>query len=135
MTVILALVSAFILSMTFIPAMVAIFIRGRVKEKQNLLMRLAERAYAPSLRLVLQYKFTVVLAAVAVFAASLILFGRLGQEFVPTLDEKDILVQPARIPSTSLTQSTKMQFEVEKTIKGFPEVAFVYSKTGCGDGK
>ena len=133
MTVILALVSAFILSMTFIPAMVAIFIRGRVKEKQNLLMRLAERAYAPSLRLVLQYKFTVVLAAVAVFAASLILFGRLGQEFVPTLDEKDILVQPARIPSTSLTQSTKMQFEVEKTIKGFPEVAFVYSKTGTAE--
>ncbi len=133
MTVILALVSAFILSMTFIPAMVAIFVRGRVKEKQNLLMRLAERAYAPSLRLVIQYKFIVILAAVAVFTASLLLFGQLGQEFVPTLDEKDLLVQPARIPSTSLTQSTEMQFEVEKTIKGFPEVAFVYSKTGTAE--
>ena len=104
MTVILALVSAFILSMTFIPAMVAIIVRGRVKEKKNLLMRIAERAYEPSLKLVLQYKFTVILAAVAVFASSLLLFGRLGQEFVPTLDEKDLLVQPARIPSTSLTQ-------------------------------
>ena len=133
MTVILALVSAFILSMTFVPAMVAIFVRGRVKETQNLLMRIAERAYAPSLKWVLQYKFTVVFAAVAVFAASLLLFGRLGQEFVPTLDEKDLLVQPARIPSTSLTQSTEMQFEVEKTIKGFPEVAFVYSKTGTAE--
>ena len=133
MTVILALVSAFILSMTFVPAMVAIFVRGRVKEKQNLLMRIAERAYEPSLKLAIEYKFTVVLAAVAVFAASLLLFGRLGQEFVPTLDEKDLLVQPARIPSTSLTQSTEMQLEVEKTIKAFPEVAFVYSKTGTAE--
>jgi len=133
MTVILALVSAFILSMTFVPAMVAIFIRGRVKEKKNLLMRLAEWAYKPGLKLAIEYRFTVVVAAVVVIAASLLLFGRLGQEFVPTLDEKDILVQPARIPSTSLTQSTEMQFEVEKTIKGFPEVAFVYSKTGTAE--
>ncbi len=132
-TVILALVSAFILSMTFVPAMVAIVIRGRVKETKNLLMRIAERAYEPCLRLAIQYKFTVVLAAVALFAASLLLFGRLGQEFVPTLDEKDLLIQPARIPSTSLTQSTTMQFEVERTIKGFSEVALVYSKTGTAE--
>ncbi|MEW6136915.1 MAG: CusA/CzcA family heavy metal efflux RND transporter [Thermodesulfobacteriota bacterium] len=133
MTVILALVSAFVLSLTLIPALVAIFIRGRVKEKQNLLMRLAERAYQPILNIAVHYRFTVVLIAVTVFVASLLLFGRLGQEFVPTLDEKDLLVQPARIPSTSLTQSTEMQFEVEKTIKGFPEVAFVYSKTGTAE--
>jgi len=133
MTVILALVSAFILSMTFIPAMVAIFIKGRVREKKNLLMRIAEQVYERGLKWAVQYKFTVVLAAVGVFAISLLIFGRLGQEFVPTLDEKDILVQPARIPSTSLTQSTEMQFEVEKTIMGFPEVASVYSKTGTAE--
>ena len=96
-------------------------------------MRIAEQVYERSLKWAVQYKFTVVIAAVGVFAISLLLFGRLGQEFVPTLDEKDILVQPARIPSTSLTQSTKMQFEVEKTIMGFPEVASVYSKTGTAE--
>ncbi len=133
MTVILALVSAFILSMTLIPALVAIFIRGRVKEKQNLLMRLAERLYEPALKAAIRYKFVVVIVAVTVFVGSLLLFGRLGQEFVPTLDEKDILVQPLRIPSTSLTQSTEMQFQVEKVIKSFPEVALVFSKTGTAE--
>lgn len=133
MTVILALVSAFILSMTLIPALVAIIIRGRVKEKQNFLMRLAERAYEPALKTAITYKYVVVIAAFTVFVGSLLLFGRLGQEFVPTLDEKDILVQPLRIPSTSLTQATEMQFQVERVIKGFPEVAFVYSKTGTAE--
>jgi cobalt-zinc-cadmium resistance protein CzcA len=132
-TVILALVSAFILSLTFVPAMVAIVIRGKVKEKQNLLMRLAERLYRPVLEMAIQRRYQVVAIAVGIFVGSLFVFGLLGQEFVPTLDEKDICIQPMRIPSTSLTQSTEMQLKVEKALLRFPEVALVYSKTGTAE--
>ncbi|MBI5250028.1 MAG: CusA/CzcA family heavy metal efflux RND transporter [Desulfomonile tiedjei] len=132
-TVILALVSAFILSLTFIPAMVAVVIRGKVKEEQNFLMRLAERFYRPVLEMAIRRHYQVTSFAVGVFAASLFLFGLLGQEFVPTLDEKDIATHAVRIPSTSLTQSTLMQQKVEKAVKQFPEVAFVYSKTGTAE--
>jgi cobalt-zinc-cadmium resistance protein CzcA len=132
-TVILALVSAFILSLTFVPAMVAIVIRGKVKEEQNFLMRHAERFYRPVLKMAIRRRYLVTVIAIGIFAASLFLFGLLGQEFVPTLDEKDIATHAMRIPSTSLTQSTEMQQKVEKTIKQFPEVAFVYSKTGTAE--
>ena len=106
MTVILALVSAFVLSLTFVPAMVALCIRGRVKEGDNVLIRWAKRAYAPVLTLALRLRYAVVLLAVAAFGGALLLFGRLGQEFIPTLDEQDLAIQAIRIPSTSLTQST-----------------------------
>ncbi len=133
LTVIFALVGAFVLSMTFIPAMIAIGIRGRVREKENGLMRLAKRIYEPALRWSLRGRWVVVPLAVVAFALSLILFTRLGQEFAPTLDEKNIAVQAIRIPSTSLTQSTRMQFEVEKILGAFPETAVVYSKTGTAE--
>jgi cobalt-zinc-cadmium resistance protein CzcA len=70
---------------------------------------------------------------VAVFAASLLLLARLGQEFVPTLDEKDVALQALRIPSTSLTQSQEMQFDLERAVSSFPEVAFIFSKTGTAE--
>jgi cobalt-zinc-cadmium resistance protein CzcA len=133
LTVIFALVAAFVLSMTFSPAMVAIGIRGRVKEKENWLMRLAKRGYEPALRWAVRGRWIVVPLAVLAFGVSLLLFMRLGQEFAPTLDEKNITVQAIRIPSASLTQSTQMQFEVEKALSKFPEAAFVYSKTGTAE--
>jgi len=133
MTVIFALVAAFVLSLTFIPALVAIGITGRVHEKENLLLRTAKRAYGPTIQLAIRFRSTVIIAAVAAFLLSLLLFMTLGQEFVPTLDEKDIALQALRIPSTSLTQSSEMQFELEKTISQFPEVAFVFSKTGTAE--
>jgi cobalt-zinc-cadmium resistance protein CzcA len=133
LTVILALVAAFVLSLTFIPAMVAIVIGGRVKERENLLVRWAKRAYEPSLRLGLRLRYAVVAGAVLLFGLSILLFTRLGQEFVPTLDEQDVALHAMRIPSASLTQSSEMQFEVERTISKFPEVAFVFSKTGTAE--
>jgi Cu(I)/Ag(I) efflux system membrane protein CusA/SilA len=72
-------------------------------------------------------------AATVLFIASLLLFMRLGQEFIPTLDEKDILLQAIRIASTSLDQSQAMQFDVEKTVSGLPEVAYAFSKTGTAE--
>jgi heavy metal efflux system protein len=133
MTVIFALVAAFVLSLTFVPAMVALCVRGRVKEQDNVLVRVAKWAYAPVLRLALRLRFVVVPLAVAAFGGAVLLFGTLGQEFVPTLDEQDLAMQAGRIPSTALTQSLQMQFQVEKTLSAFPEVASVFSKTGTAE--
>ncbi|MHB8971958.1 MAG: efflux RND transporter permease subunit [Pirellulaceae bacterium] len=133
LTVIFALAAAFLLSLTFIPAMVALGIRGKVRERENILIRLSKRAYEPALRLALRWRWAVVPVAMLVFVASVLLFFRLGREFAPTLDEQDIAIEGLRIPSTSLSQSTQMQFDVEKAVKKFPEVAFVFSKTGTAE--
>ena len=133
MTVIFALVGAFILSLTFVPAMVALFITGKVSEHDNFIIATAKRRYAPLVDLALKFRVSVVSIAVGFFVVSLILFSRLGQEFVPTLDEKDIAMHAMRIPSTSLTQSTEMQLQVEKQVASFPEVLVVFSKTGTAE--
>ncbi len=133
LTVIFALVAAFILSLTFVPAMVAVLIRGRVTERDMFLVRWAKAVYAPVLRHAVRLRWTVAGVAVAAFAASVLLFARLGQEFVPTLDEKDIAMHAMRIPSTGITQSQAMQFDVERAVSAIPEVAFVYSKTGTAE--
>ncbi len=133
MTVILALAAAFVLSLTFIPAMVAIGITGRVRERENSFVRWVKRAYEPTVRVAIRIPRTVFAVAVVAFAASLGLFFTLGDEFVPTLDERDIALHAIRIPSTSLTQSSHMQFEVEKVVSRFPEVAFAFSKTGTAE--
>jgi cobalt-zinc-cadmium resistance protein CzcA len=132
-TVILALVAAFVLSVTFVPAMVATVVRGRVKEGENWLIRLARGAYGPAVRWSVRLRWVVVPVAFVAFCASLLLVSRLGQEFVPTLDEHDLAMHAMRIPSTSLTQSTAMQLELERTLSKFPEVAFVFSKTGTAE--
>ena len=133
MTVIFALVAAFALSLTFIPAMVALCITGRVEEKENWLIARAKRIYAPALDWALARRVPVVTGAAGAFLASLLLFARLGQEFVPTLSELDIALHSIRIPSTGLAQSTEMQFAVEKAVREIPEVAFVFSKTGTAE--
>lgn len=133
LTVILALVAAFILSLTFVPAMIALFVTGRVSETENAVIAAAKRVYAPLLTGALKDTRFVILLAAGFFLFSLLLFTRLGQEFIPTLDEKDVAMHAMRIPSTSLTQSTEMQLKVEATVRAQPEVAYVFSKTGTAE--
>lgn len=133
MTVIFALLGAFVLSLTFVPAMVALLITGKVSEHDNFVIAAAKRRYAPLVEVALRFRVPVVVLAIGFFVVSLILFNRLGQEFVPTLDEKDIAMHAMRIPSTGLTQSSEMQFEVERAVAKLPEVAFVFSKTGTAE--
>ncbi len=132
-TVMLALAGAFILSLTFVPAMVAILIRGKVAEKEVLLIRVTKARYAPLLRGAIRAPIPVIGAGAAVFAAAAFLFTTLGQEFTPQLDEKDLAVQALRIPSTSLDQSIDMQKKVEHAIVALPEVERVMSKTGTAE--
>jgi heavy metal efflux system protein len=132
-TVILALVAAFLLSMTIVPALVAILIRGRVKEGDNFIIRGAKAVYSPALRWAVRQRWAVVAGAVLAFVGSVVLFTRMGQEFIPVLDERDIAMHGLRIPSTGLTQSMEIQFEVERAVRSVAEVAFVYSKTGTAE--
>lgn len=133
MTVILALISAFILSITFIPAMVALFVKGNLKEKENFLIAFAKKIYRPLLNQTLQFPWIAIGTGCVAVVMAFMLFGTLGEEFIPKLDERDIAMHAMRIPSTSITQSTEMQLDVEKVIKEFPEVAYVYSKTGTAE--
>lgn len=133
MTVIFALISAFILSLTFMPAMIALFVKPTGQEVDNKIIASAKKAYIPFLDESLRNPQKIIAISVIIFVASLFLFSRLGQEFIPTLDEKDIALHAVRIPSTSLSQSTAMQLEVEDTLTKFPEVDYVFSKTGTAE--
>lgn len=133
MTVIFALIAAFILSLTFTPAMIAIFVKPKADEKENVIMAKAKAIYAPLLEKAMKIPEQIIATSIIISFAAFLLFFRLGQEFVPTLDEKDIALHAVRIPSTSLTQSTAMQLDVEKTLASFPEVAFAFSKTGTAE--
>ena len=133
-TVMLALLGAFILSFTFVPAMAALLVREpKAGHEDTRSERVARRAYAPLLRWAVAHPAMMAVSAVAAMAAGLIAFLALGREFAPTLDEGDVLVQALRIPSTSLEQSQDMQFRVERTLKALPEVDLVFTRTGTAE--
>lgn len=132
-TVIAALVGAMILSVTFIPAAVALFFSGRLSEKENFFIHWAKKGYIPVLTLVMQNRIFVVTTAIVFIVLSGLLTTRMGSEFIPSLDEGDIAVHALRIPGTSLSQSVEMQYAVEKEIKKFPEVSHVFSKIGTAE--
>lgn len=133
LTVIFALAAAFMLSLTFVPAMIAIFVKGKVEEKESRVIQKSKSWYAPALDYSLRLPLRVIGLAAGGFAFALLLLATMGQEFIPTLDEKDIAMHAMRIPSTSLTQSQELQFAVEKAVTSVPEVAFVFSKTGTAE--
>jgi heavy metal efflux system protein len=133
LTVIIALICAFVLSLSFVPALTALLISGAVEESDNFFMSALKRGYRPLLERAIAHPIPTIGAATAMFLASLLLFGSLGQEFIPTLDEKNLAMQAYRIPSTSLTQSQAMQLQVEKAILQEPEVSYVFSKTGTAE--
>lgn len=129
-TVVCALLGAMILSMTFVPAAVALFVTGRVAEKDNPAIRGAKALYRPVLRFVLGIKPAVVAAAVLLVALAGYTATRLGAEFIPRLDEGDIALHAMRIPGTSLNQAVQMQTEVEAALREFHEVDKVFAKIG-----
>ena len=133
LTVIIALVAAFALSLTFVPAMLAIAITGRVSEGDNPVVRVLKRAYRPALAGAVAHPLSVLAAAAALLVGAGVLFTTLGQEFIPTLDEKDVALNALRIPSTSIAQSQAMQLAVERAVREFPQVATVFSKTGTAE--
>jgi heavy metal efflux system protein len=133
LTVVIALAAAFVLTLTFVPAMIAIAITAPVREQQNWLVRAMGRVYRPMLGAVIRKPAPMILCAAFLFAGALLVFLRLGQEFTPTLDEKNLVMEVRRIPSTALSQSQSMQLDIERAISRFPQVSMVYSRTGTPD--
>lgn len=133
-TVVAALVGAMILSVTFIPAAVALFIGNRVSEKENILMVQAKRWYGPLLDRVMEAKAVVLAAAAVAVVLCGLIATRMGSEFVPSLNEGDFAIQALRIPGTSLSQSVAMQQQIEATLKAkFPEIDRIFARTGTAE--
>ncbi|MBS3953135.1 MAG: CusA/CzcA family heavy metal efflux RND transporter, partial [Methylomicrobium sp.] len=133
-TVVAALVGAMILSVTFIPAAVALFIGDKVAEKENVLMQTAKRFYAPVLASVMSNKPVVLTFTVVTVILSGLLATRMGSEFVPSLNEGDFAIQALRLPGTSLSQSAAMQQQIEVSLKQqFPEIDRVFARTGTAE--
>ncbi len=129
-TVVLALTGAMLLCLTFVPAAIALFLGGRVQEKENRLMAWLRRRYQPLLGFTLRRGRWVAAAAVVLVVGCGVLATRLGSEFVPSLDEGDVAMHAMRIPGTSLAQSVQMQVQIERRLLQVPEVAKVFSKIG-----
>ena len=131
--VLLALAAALVLTFTFVPAAVALFLRAPASESPGRFMNAAKKLYSPTLSWCLRHRVLVLAAAGVFFFACTFLAARLGSEFVPSLDEGDIAVHALRIPGTGLQQAVSMQSAVEKTLESFPEVDYVYAKIGTAE--
>jgi len=132
-TVITALMSALILSLTVVPASIALFVRGPVAEKENRVMLWLRQVYTPALHFVLQHRWPVVSFAIALVVLASVQATRLGTEFLPSLDEGDIALHALRIPGTSLTQAVEMQTMLEARLRELPEVSHVFTKIGTAE--
>jgi len=132
-TVVTALLGAMILSVTFVPAAIALFLSGKVTEKESTTVVWAKKAYVPALNAAMRNKELTITIAVVIMVLSGLLATRMGSEFVPSLNEGDIALHAIRIPGTSLTTAIEMQSELEKTIRSFPEVDRVFGKIGTAE--
>lgn len=133
MTVIMALIAALILSLTFVPAAVALLLSGKIEEKENVIVRKAKQGYVRVLELALRLRGPILAAAVVFVLLSGFIATRMGTEFIPNLDEGDVAVQALRIPGTSLTQSLQMQFQVEREVMKVPEVKTFFARVGTAE--
>ncbi|WP_116369019.1 efflux RND transporter permease subunit [Parahaliea mediterranea] len=132
-TVVMALLAAMVFSLTLVPAAVAIFMNGKVEEKESRVIRSAKSLYQPMLENALKFRWAVLGCASALLAGSLWLATTLGTEFVPQLAEGDFALQALRAPGTGLEQALAMQEQLEKRIKAFPEVDKVFARTGTAE--
>ena len=129
-TVVMALIAAMVFSVTFVPAAVAIFMRGPVSERENRLIASLKSVYRPVLELALRWRMIVLAAAVGLVLASAWLANNMGREFIPQLDEGDIALHSMRIPGTGLEQAIEMQKAIEARLQAFPEVDKVFARSG-----
>ena len=130
LTVVFALIGSLILTLTYVPAAMTFLLRGQVTENENIIMRKARAIYAPALAWTIRNRKKALLGSVALVALSFAVFPFLGAEFIPRLDEGSLALQVQRLPSISLSESVNMAGAVERTLRAFPEVTKVISKTG-----
>lgn len=133
MTVIMALIAALILSLTFVPAAVAVLLTGSIEEKENIVLQRTRLGYRHLLDMALTHRKIIVAVAILFVLLCSWLGMRLGREFIPNLDEGDIAIQTLRIPGASLTQSLEMQAQVDRAILAIPEIKHVFTRIGTSE--
>lgn len=133
LTVIVALLAAIMISVTFIPAAIAMVTTGHINIHDGRLIRFLKRCYIPVFHWSMGHKKFVLLMATGLFAFSMLLSTRLGTEFIPSLDEGDVALHALRISGTSLSQSVDMQYALENEIKKLPEVKTMFAKVGTAE--
>ena len=132
-TVLFALLGAMVFSVTFVPASAAIFLRGRMEEKEGFLIRWAKKLYLPLLNASLKSRGVVVVTAASLVGLCAVLGTRMGAEFIPSLDEGDFALSINRIPGTSLTEALQMQKSLESALLTVPEVKEVFTRIGTAE--
>lgn len=130
-TVLLALAGAFVLSLTLVPVLTSLFVKPKVGEHETWLLRRAHALYVPVFRKAMKRRWLTVGIGVVALAGAVALFTRIGAEFVPQLDEGDLLVEARRLPGVALTESVETDLRVQRAVKKFPEVDHVVSRTGA----
>ena len=134
LAVVLALVAAIILSITFVPAAVALWVKGDIQEKESRWMLWLKAKYQQTLDISYQYKAVVLIFALCVLVITGFISTKLGSEFAPQLSEGDFAVQQLRSPSTGLEESLRIQKNTEKLLlKSFPEIKAVFARTGTAE--
>ncbi|MBI5250562.1 MAG: CusA/CzcA family heavy metal efflux RND transporter, partial [Desulfomonile tiedjei] len=134
LTVLLALTGALILSFTFVPSAVAVFLSGHLSHEENFITRSSKQLYRPLLQLALKYRALVVVTAAVVVAISTVAATLMGREFIPTLDEGDAAIHTMRVPETSLSQAIALQSILEKTLKEkFPQIETIVGRVGTSE--
>lgn len=134
LTVVLALVAAIILSITFVPAAVALWVKGDIQEKESRWMLWLKAKYQQTLDISYQYKAVVLTFALCLLVITGFISTKLGSEFAPQLSEGDFAVQQLRSPSTGLEESLRIQKNTEKLLlKSFPEIKAVFARTGTAE--
>jgi heavy metal efflux system protein len=132
-TVVMALLAAMFLSLTLVPAAVAVFMSGTINERESLLIRKGKTAYLPLLKLALKFRWVLLGFASFLVIFSIWLATTLGSEFIPKLNEGDIALHAMRIPGTGLEQAVEMQEILEQRIKSFAEVDKVFARIGTAE--
>jgi cobalt-zinc-cadmium resistance protein CzcA len=129
LTVLFALAGSLVISLTLMPVLAATVLK-REEEREPWIMRLFHAGYRPLAAFAVGHPLTISLVAAGLVAISLPVAANLGGEFMPRLDEGDILVEAVRLPSATLEDSVPLTTQIEQTILGFPQVRTVFSKTG-----
>lgn len=130
-TVLLALAGAFVLSLTLVPVLTSLLVKPAQGEHETWVLRKAHAFYVKLLRRVMRHRWIPLSTAVGVLAVTIVLFSRLGAEFLPQLDEGDLLVEARRLPGVALSESVRTDLSLQRLLKQVPEVKHVVSRTGA----
>ena len=132
-TVCFALLGSLVTALTLVPVLCSLFLKGQIKEWESFVMKLVKRPYLALLNLCMRFKLLTVSLALALLTAAIVMLPMLGTEFVPKLEEGNIIIETRNLPSISLPEAVRVSTNIEKSIKQVPEIITVVCRTGRPD--